>query len=170
MLTQYKVSQILNMVKDKYFDILNDELIFIKESNEFSFSTLAGVHDIEFRNEFEKSAESEYLQHCLNNKLADTFYNLAPNLLECFAVLHEIGHLIDYVKNGNKINNTGYTEFKTKQYLSLTQAMAQYRQIPAEAYADNFAIDFINSNIKELWFILDPQANKEEVEFFTGLN
>jgi len=168
MLNQYKVSQILKSVKDKYFDELDGEMIFMKESTEFSFSTICGVHDITFAPEFNNDASSKYLKGFFTNRLEDSFYALAPNLFECFAVLHEIGHLMQYVTEGN-INNEGYKEYKVKTYITNEQAMHTYREIPAEVYADNFAMDFINNNIKKLWFILDKDADREEVEFFTSL-
>lgn len=169
MLTKHKANQILKLIKYIYTNELKGEEIRLIEDNDkadatFSFLHIGSCNCIFFIPEFKKDIQSEYMMNFIINNLENEAYRYMPNLLECFALLHEIGHWLQYVILGGDLKE-GYAELKTKGLLpSSVQSMKEYREIPAEKLADDFAISIINIDTKKLWLILDPTINEQEQE------
>lgn len=66
-----------------------------------------------------------------------------------FIILHELGHYLDYLENGFT-EETALLEEKSMNEIRMTTyeegeeaASLRYREIPGEAYADNFAISML---------------------------
>ena len=169
MLNFKKSYQILDLVINQY-PALKDEFILIKESNDqYQYCVDTIGHIITIDNSFNENDENnKYLYRYISNNLRNKDYSMLPDYLEIFCLLHEFGHMVDKVQNGF-INNKGYDEFKNEVYYSYSEAEEKYREIPAEKFADNFAIKFLEKNIKKLWYIIDPKANPDEVNFWCEL-
>lgn len=159
MITVYQANKIYSLVRDRYFNILNDELLFITEGKEFCFIEDTLGYVIHITNTYE-----EYkVINMIEDKGIKSEYCMMDGINEVIALLHEIGHFYDRVYSGF-INQEGYKEYKDKVYMSLNQAHRSYRNIPAENYADMFAVNFINEYGRYIWKIMNPNMTLEEID------
>jgi hypothetical protein len=129
------------------------------------YHTLEATSKKAAKDQFERTYEPELIKSV--KQLKDNMYFICPDLSEVLCFLHEVGHFINAITTG--IDNTGYKEFKTKTYYNINQAIKEYKQIPAEAYADKFAVEFVNKNIIDIWNIMQPELSKEEIREFLEL-
>ena len=66
----------------------------------------------------------------------------------------------------NGIDENSYKEYYEKSFISRDEQFYAYRNVKAEKFADDFAINFINENISQLWKIVDENTSEEEIEFY----
>ncbi len=70
-----------------------------------------------------------------------------PVLYATFALLHEMGHFHDYIKDSEQYNKHFINATKTE--ISFEEAK-KYRERPLELVADNYALTHIDRTIKEI--------------------
>ena len=167
MLTIHKADQILECVKSIFFNQLNGKDINLMEIDNndikgFSFlSDGNGNNSIHFSSHINYNNQSRYIRTFIQNRLNNHMNKIMPDLLECFAFLHEIGHWFYWIAGVR--DEKQYEEYFARDYeFHSTQAMAEYREIPSEAIADKFAMYFLNYYGKELWLILAPEVKNIE--------
>lgn len=141
--------------------------INMKESNTFSYQHGFFRYNIEVMQECSKDNASRMLYNFMNDRLSGSWYVMADNLFETFCFLHELGHLVDDSTESG-ISDDGYEEFRNRKFYTEREAFDTYRKIHAEQVADDFAINFINENITELWKIIDKKATAEEIDFYVN--
>jgi hypothetical protein len=156
------------MVRNQYYKEINEEILFIKEDKTFSYCKDTIGHLVTVESKLANTESNDLMIKQIERAgLKDNMYFICPDLSEVLCFLHEVGHFINAITTG--IDNTGYKEFKTKTYYNINQAIKEYKQIPAEAYADKFAVEFVNKNIIDIWNIMQPELSKEEIREFLEL-
>ena len=104
-------------------------------------------------------------------------YNLDANILmydnflEIFALLHELGHIY-YIDTDESINSEElYQEYKEKTYKTYEEAYREYRQLPNEKLADEFAVNIIKRNFLDIWSVSNEiSKDKAKYEYKEWLN
>ena len=162
MITLYQANKIYELVRNEYFSLLNNELLFISEGTRFCFFKNIIGCDIHIKSEFNNKKEQEVVRLITNKGLQNEF-KMMEGINEVIAFLHEVGHFYDFVLHGF-INDEGYKEFKEKSFFSINQANKDYRSIPAENFADMFAVNFINKHGRKIWKIMNPDFSYGEID------
>ena len=91
------------------------------------------------------------------------------NLYEVFSFIHEVGHI--YYKEYAYESEKHYKKYKDKIHKSYRDAFYEYRNIPYEVLADEFAINIIKNNVITIWSIMndiDIEKAQEEFEFWNA--
>lgn len=161
MITLKQAYKIYNLVINEY-KALKMEIVNIKLNDKFYYEEDLLAHTIAIKNSFESKQEREVVR-LIEDKGVNSEFCMMPGVNEVIALLHEIGHLLDNVVNGT-ISNAGYKEYKNTVFYTIKQACIAYRKIPAEDFADLFAVDFINKNGKEIWRIMNPDMTPDEID------
>lgn len=166
MITMNKANQILDIILNEY-PSLKDEEMELVEGNEFSveiglFKSIVTVADKVKDNNF-----SKYIREYLLTKNFDTNCYMFNGLYEIFSLIHEIGHI--YYKEYAQENEKNYKEYKNKVHNSYKNAFYEYRNIPYETLADEFAINIIKNNAVTIWSIMNDiniEKAQEEYDFW----
>ena len=161
MITLKQAYKIYSIVEREY-KVLQMEIVNIKLNDKFYYEEDLLAHTIGIKNTFESKKEREIVR-LIEDKGIKSEYHMMEGENEVVALLHEIGHLLDNITNGT-ISNAGYKEYKNTTFYSIKQADISYRKIPAEDFADLFAVDFINKNGKEIWGIMNPDMAADEID------
>lgn len=151
----------LGEYKDFYWFIkerveeVNDFNIEIVKGNRFSVVDLfLGNYEIQTVERVNSETHSFMLKY-FKDKL-NSIHWIISNYSEYFALLHEIGHIL------NRDSWMNPEEKKqvllSKEYNSNYEAFVAYRELEEERLADNFAIEFTNKYFYEI------------CKFFTGMN
>ena len=166
MLNDYKVKQIIEFVRDKEYNSLNEAYIFGCADDTFCVSFALGGYCISYETTMKDNKINRYVNNYFYDRVNNNWiYAVLPDANEIIALLHEIGH-IKYMELYGSIKNKPYKEVQEKEYLTLEQGLKAYREIPTEKYADEFAINFINKYAAELTNLLDPSQSVESVREF----
>ena len=162
MMSVKKYQEVLEFVATKNDDVYaNIDFIILKEAEQFSYSRNGFDCEVEIMKEF----TNEKLYNFFKIRLENECVTCCENIFETFCFLHELGHLIDDYKN-NGIDENSYKEYYEKSFISRDEQFYAYRNVRAEKFADDFAINFINENISQLWKIVDENTSEEEIEFY----
>ena len=173
MIKNYKLGKILYKIM-KYVEKNSDadlSEVFLHEEKYFSFNLMA--KDITFT---EISGDNyrnfiqyidEYLENNFNLPSYKTMYNYG---VEVFALLHEIGHIMNMDNPATRILPYEYQEATKKGLIgnknnSPYENFINYRSFEGEQLADKFAADFINEHYIDLCKIAcDIEDDKEAEE------
>lgn len=169
MLTIEKISELLDIAKYEYPSLYN-ELIEVDEDNRFSVTNIRGIgmFYICYASKLPYDDHKKWMYKYLEKEYGLDGNKLMYNdFIEVFAFLHEVGHI--YYTDITSEDEEYYQEYKAKVYNSYNEAWYQYRQIPSERMADEFAVNIIKKNIYKIWSIMNDisiEKAKEEYEFW----
>ena len=163
MLSNKKIEAIINLGKEEYPSLYN-ELIMIEEDDEFSMMSSLGMYCIYYTKKIKDARHNKFMYKYLKKE-----YNLDADILmyndflEIFALLHELGHIY-YIDTDESINSEElYQEYKEKTYKTYEEAYREYRQLPNEKLADEFAVNIIKRNFLDIWSISN-EISKEKAK------
>ena len=103
-----------------------------------------------------KNEQGLYLYEHLNNKFGVKLDSSDIRTRFIFTVLHELGHYVDYSNKEVSGEIESYEQQDKERRLALDEiedireAWKAYRELPAEAFADKFAVDFMIKHFPEL--------------------
>lgn len=103
-----------------------------------------------------KNEQGLYLYEHLNNKFGVKLDSSDIRTRFIFTVLHELGHYVDYSNKEVSGEFESYEQQDKERRLALDEiedireAWKAYRELPAEAFADKFAVDFMIKHFPEL--------------------
>ena len=170
MFTIKKANKLLNIIYKEYPSV-QDEFIHIKMGKEFSASidTLGSVITIE-KEINKKDSFYKYIYDYLKKEFdLDANILMFYDFLECFSFLHEVGHI--YYKDMQS-DSVVYKNFKNKVHSSYKSAFLEYRQIPGEKLADEFAATMMHNRTLDIWAIMQDittEQAKEEYLFWSEI-
>jgi hypothetical protein len=170
MFTINKAEKILNIILESY-PSLKDEEIIIKYDKEFSVNIgLLNNNIVTISNKMNDDIFNKNIRSYLLTKDFDTNNYMFDDLYEVFGFIHEIGHI--YYKDiySNEDIQTYYVNYKNKTYTSIKQAFKEYRSIPSEKVADEFAINIIKNNVIKIWSIMNDINEKQAEEEYNFWN
>ena len=134
MLKFLEVDYKYDSVSDNYYNITKDEI---------SVSLFCDLSD----------KQTRFVFDYLNNKYGISLKNnIRTHIM--FSVLHELGHYVDcYNKKSSgafsqESLTESYADVKTLEYGP--ECWKAYREVPAESFADSFAVNFIMKHFPEL--------------------
>lgn len=163
MFTLEKAKKIINIIFEEY-PSLKDEIITIKEGLEFSVNMFLG-NDIEItnfnkENSFKKNIVSYARKYFDFKDQHIMFYDFE----ECFGFIHEVGHI--YYNNlvAEESKNVAYSNYKNKVYNSYNQAFEEYRAIPTEHHADQFAVNIIKNRTADMYAIMNEKSLQDATD------
>ena len=161
MFTLDKAMQLLKLAEREY-PSLKDEEIHIKTTGIFS-AEIGLFYNVVTISESERSRFKEYAVRYFKDyeDLRDVDY-MFYDFEECFAFLHELGHI--YYKDMNAGEEIHYTNYKEKIYNSHYQAFKEYRNIPTEKLADQFALIVIRNRLNMIYSIMNEQPLEDAIE------
>lgn len=163
MLNNKKIEAIINIGKEEYPSLYN-ELIMIEEGKEFSMNSALGINCMYYTKKIEDSKHNKFMYKYLKEE-----YNLDANILmyddflEIFALLHELGHLYYIDTEESENSEELYQKYKEKTYKTYEEAYREYRQLPNEKLADDFAANIIKRNFLDIWSISN-EITKEKAQ------
>lgn len=168
MFTVEKAQKLLNIVY-KECPSLQNEFIDIKLGKKFSvmINRLGAV--IEISNHMDRHNHfCRYINSYLNEEFElDSNKLMFYNYHECFSFLHEVGHIYYSDLNDDTIL---YKNFKNKVHDSYKSAFLEYRKIPSEYLADQFASIVLKNRLIEIWALMNEiteEKAKEELLFWS---
>ena len=157
----------------KAFDDVSDMLILDKEVNRKAVRALlegtlvydgisqnyydneAGEITISMFDDYENE-QGKFMYDYLNDKYGISLDGSDIRTSIIFTVLHEVGHCVDYSNKEVSGEIDEYRELNWTQKLALEgmedeiESWRAYREIPTEAFADKFAVEFMIKHFPEL--------------------
>lgn len=164
--TLTKAEKLLNLALENYEEELKDYIIGIKKSNKFSVAISFLNCNIKITNKMQSPSFKEFLPGYLRE-----IFNFNTNnygiydFNECFAFLHEIGHLVHYTECDNEEEQYNYF-YSQLANNSSREAFYKYREIETERLADSFAVEMLTKFKVEIWAIMNEisiSKAKEEI-------
>ena len=168
MLDKYK--KLFEIARYEYPSLYN-KIVFIEKGKEFcvSFDMFTGDHIIYISEINYNDKHTKWLNNYLfNNYNLDVNEHMYYNFNEVFAFFHEVGHIYYSHENYNMENL--YQNYKQKTYKKYEEAWEEYRQIPNEKEADEFAINIMKNNIYKIWSIMNDITEKQAKEEYNFWN
>lgn len=164
-----KYNELLKITQYEYPSLYN-ESILIEKDNKFYVESdiLLDAHIIHIGNLEITDKHTNWINNYLKEEYdLDANKHMYYNFNDVFAFLHEVGHIYYGHKNYN--SKELYQNYKQKEYSSHKEAWKEYRQIPDEKEADEFAVNIMKNNIYKIWSIMNDiteEQAKEECEFW----
>ena len=171
MLTTSRVEAILDLIKKEYSYMSNKPIyIFIKDGNEWCAESTDSYYMLNLQeNLYDYNfAEFFYQYLCKEFKLDLTWGKIDwQSTVTALALLHEIGHINQTMKNGIDhdyvaVMNQVYDDYKTEvAQMDGQQRLVAYRKISYEYLADKFAVEMFNKYAVKILAILNGTTQKE---------
>ncbi|MBS4893826.1 MAG: hypothetical protein KHZ90_08625 [Veillonella parvula] len=131
MFTVERAKQILSLIEGTKPELkfCNTNII---ESNKFAAEISLLDNTITIVQKIKDHSFNELMKEYIKDELKfDNSSYVFNGFLECFAFLHEIGHIIDYLNNDNSLDDreVQFTNYKDTKYTTIRERFNAYRSI-----------------------------------------